>query len=191
VAEESLTPGAITELLVDWSRGNQAALDALAPFVYQELHRLAASHLRRERSGHTLQPTALIHEAYLRMVDQTQPEFNSRAHFFGVATHYMRQILVDHARARQAAKRGGGERAVQLDEAMVYSEDHPEELLGLDRALNSLQTLDERKARIVELRYFGGLTPPETAELLGISISSVSRELRSAEAWLRREIAGA
>jgi RNA polymerase sigma-70 factor (ECF subfamily) len=165
-------------------------MDRLAPLVYKELHRLAAKHVRREQPGHTLHATDLIHEAYLRMVDQTLPEFNSRSHFYGVAAHYMRQILVDHARARQAKKRGGGARAVTLDEASAYAQGRPEDLLALDRALSKLAALDERKARIVELRYFGGLTPPETADLLGISISSVSRDLRSAEAWLRRELAG-
>jgi RNA polymerase sigma-70 factor, ECF subfamily len=184
-------PAAVTRLLHDWSRGDRASLDALTPMIYHELHRLAAGHLRREQSGHTLQPTALIHEAYLRMVDQTLPDFNSRSHFFGVATHYMRQILVDHARSRRADKRGGGERPAQLEEAAAYCADSPEDLLALDRALEALAALDERKARIVELRYFGGLTPPETAELMAISISTVSRELRSAEAWLKREIAGA
>jgi len=183
-------PESVTRLLVDWSRGDREALDALTPLVYRELHRLAQGHLRRERPGHTLQPTALIHEAYLRMVDQELPEFNSRAHFFGVATQYMRQILVDHARGRQAKKRGSGQRAVPLEEAAAYSDEHPEELLALDAALEALARLDERKARIVELRHFGGLTPPETAELLGISLSTVGRELRSAEAWLKREMSG-
>jgi RNA polymerase sigma factor (TIGR02999 family) len=180
----------VTQLLVGWSRGDRSSLDALTPLVYRELHRLAAGHLRREQPGHTLQPTALIHEAYMRMVDQTLPDFNSRSHFFGIATHYMRQILVDHARARRAEKRGGGARPVELEEAAACSHESPEDLLALDQALSGLAALDERKARIVELRYFGGLTPPETAELLDISLSTVSRELRSAEAWLKRELAG-
>jgi RNA polymerase sigma-70 factor (ECF subfamily) len=180
----------VTQLLQDWRGGDRDALERLAPLVYKELHRLAASHMRREHPGHTLHATELIHEAYLRMVDQTLPEFNSRSHFYGVAAHYMRQILVDHARARQAKKRGGGAHAMTLDEASAYVEGRPEDLLELDRALSKLAALDERKARIVELRYFGGLTPPETADVLGISISSVSRDLRSAEAWLRRELAG-
>jgi RNA polymerase sigma factor (TIGR02999 family) len=181
----------VTQLLLGWSRGDRTSLDALTPLVYQELHKLAASYLRREQEGHTLQPTALIHEAYLRMVDQALPQFNSRAHFFGVAAQYMRQILVDHARSRRSQKRGGGERPVQLEELAAYTDDTPDHLLALDNALTSLAALDDRKARIVELRYFGGLTPPETADVMGISISTVSRELRSAEAFLRREIAGA
>lgn len=184
----SLPDTGVTALLVDWSRGNRASLDALTPLVYQELHRLAAGHLRREQPGHTLQPTALIHEAYLRMIDQTLPDFNSRAHFFGVATHYMRQILVDHARARLSQKRGAGARAVALEDVAIYRDESPEDLIALDTAMSALAKLDERKARIVELRYFGGMTPPETAELMEISISTVSRELRSAEAWLRREL---
>jgi RNA polymerase sigma-70 factor, ECF subfamily len=183
-------PRDVTRLLLDWSHGDRAALDALTPLIYRELHRLAQSHLRRERPGHTLQPTALIHEAYVRMASQSLPEFESRKHFFGVAAHYMRQILVDHARARRAQKRRGEDRTVPLNDAATYSEEHPEDLLTLDRALDALAKLDERKARIVELRYFGGLTPPETAEMMRISISTVGRELRAAEAWLRREIAG-
>ena len=184
------SPAAVTELLLDWSKGNQASLDALTPLIYQELHRLASAHLRRERAGHTLQPTALIHEAYLRMVDQQLPDFNSRAHFFGIATRHMRQILVDHARSRAALKRGAGARQTTLQDAAIYREESPEELVALDVALTRLTELDARKARIVELRYFGGMTPTEIAELTGISVATVHREVRAAEAWLRREIAG-
>jgi RNA polymerase sigma factor (TIGR02999 family) len=188
--EEELASRDLTQLLLAWSHGDQSALDVLTPLIYQELHRLAHIHLRREHAAHTLQPTALIHEAYLRMAGQRLPEFHSRTHFFGVAALYMRQILVDHARARRALKRGGGGLTVPLNDAAAFSEEHPEDLLLLDHALNGLARLDERKARIVELRYFGGLTPPETADLMGISVSTMGRELRAAEAWLRREISG-
>ena len=180
----------LTRLLVEWKQGNKGALDALTPVVYQELRRLAGSYLRRERPDHTLQPTALINEAYLRLVDQNTPQFQSRSHFFGVASQLMRQILVDHARARSAVKRGGGEVKLSLDAGMQYSEERSEELVALDDALRDLAKLDERKSKVVELRYFGGLSVEETAEALGISVATVGRELRFAEAWLHKLMTG-
>ena len=181
----------ITRLLMDWTaKGDEAALEALTPVVYGELRKLALSYLRRERSDHTLQPTALIHEAYLRLVDQNVPQWRSRSHFFGVAAQLMRQILVDHARARSAAKRGGGEAKLSLDQGIQYSEERPEQLVALDDALTDLAKLDPRKSKIVELRYFGGLSVEETAEAMGISVATVGRELRFAEAWLHKLITG-
>jgi len=181
----------ITLLLMDWS-GNrdESALAKLTPIVYSELRKLALSYLRRERSDHTLQPTALIHEAYMRLVDQNVPEWRSRSHFFGVAAQLMRQILVDHARARAAAKRGGGEAKLSLDAGLQYSEERSQELVALDDALTDLAKLDPRKAKVVELRYFGGLSVEETAEALGVSVATVGRELRFAEAWLHKLITG-
>jgi RNA polymerase sigma factor (TIGR02999 family) len=181
----------ITQLLLDWSNGNKEALDELTPLVYSELHRIAGVYLRREyRSDHTLQPTALINEAYLRLVDQKSPEWKSRAHFFGVAAHLMRQILVDHARGRLSAKRGGGIQKLSLDDVMVYSEDHSADMLVLDDALRKLAEIDERKCRIIEMRFFGGLTLEEMSEVLGVSVATLSRDLRLAHAWLQRELSG-
>jgi RNA polymerase sigma-70 factor (ECF subfamily) len=182
------TPREVTQLLLDWKRGNSTALEQLTPLVYRELHRLAESYLRRERPGHTLQPTALIHEAYLRMVDQSPPQWENRSHFFGVAARLMRQILVDYARSHRAAKRGSGEEKVSLEEAVVFSKDRPATLVALDDALTALAAFDERKCQVIELRYFGGLSVEETAEAVGISVSAVGRELRLAEAWLHREM---
>jgi len=181
----------ITRLLMDWTESHdEAALEQLTPVVYGELRKLANSYLRRERSDHTLQPTALIHEAYLRLVDQNVPHWKNRSHFFGVAAQLMRQILVDHARARTAVKRGGGEVKLSLDAGMQYSEERSEELVALDDALRDLAKLDERKSKVVELRYFGGLSVEETAEALGISVATVGRELRFAEAWLHKLMTG-
>ena len=182
-------PSQITQLLLDWGRGNKAALDGLIPLVYPELRKLARRHLRSERSDHTLQPTALIHEAYLRLVDQDFPEWQSRAHFFGVAARLMRQILVDHARTRRAVRRGGGQQKLSLDEAptLLYLDDATP-LLAFDEALNKLEAMDERKCRIVEMRSFAGLSLGETAAALGISEPTVKRELRFVKAWLRREL---
>ncbi|MFN7934697.1 MAG: sigma-70 family RNA polymerase sigma factor [Bryobacteraceae bacterium] len=181
----------ITRLLMDWTdKRDEAALEALTPVVYGELRKLALSYLRRERSDHTLQPTALIHEAYLRLVDQNVPEWRSRSHFFGVAAQLMRQILVDHARARSAAKRGGGEAKLSLDQGLQYSEERSDQLVALDDALTDLAKLDPRKSKVVELRYFGGLSVEETAEALGVSVATVGRELRFAEAWLHKLMTG-
>ena len=178
----------ITQLLRDWSRGDKQALDHLLPAVYQELRKIASGYLRGERAGHTLQPTALIHEAYLRLIDQNFPPWQSRTHFFGVAAQLMRQILVEHARSHQAAKRGGGGQKLSLDEATVYSVEQAADLVALDDALRTLAALDERKCRVVELRFFGGLSVEETAEVLGVSVATIGREQRLAQAWLHREV---
>lgn len=178
----------ITQLLAHWGAGDQAALAQLMPIVYQELRRIADGYLRRERPGNTLQPTALIHEAYLRLIDQSLPEWQNRAHFFGVAAQLMRQILVEHARAHAAQKRGGGVKPVELDEALNYAPEGAAELLALDDALKALAEFDERKSRLIELRYFGGLTVEETALVLNVSTATVTREQRLAQAWLRQSL---
>jgi len=175
----------ITRLLVEWRGGNKAALDVLMPLVYQELRKLADSYLKRERPDHTLQPTALIHEAYMRLADQRLPDWQNRSHFFGVAAQIMRQVLVDAARKHRAAKRGSGSKT-SLEESVLVSAARAPDLVALDDALLELAKFDERKVRVIELKYFGGLTIEETAEALGISDATVSRDLRSAEAWLRR-----
>lgn len=176
----------VTQLLVQWANGDKQALDDLTPLVYKELRRLAASHLRKERKSHTLQPTALVHEAYLRLVDQRNPSWQNRSHFFGVASQLMRRILVDHARKRQADKRAG--QKVSIEEALSFQPKRSRELLALDGALTALEKLDQRKFRAVELRYFGGLAMDEIAHLLEISSVTVRRDLRLAEAWLSREM---
>src|SRR5262249_3998526 len=156
----------VTRLRREWSQGNASVLEELTPLVYQELHRLAAGYLRRERPDHTLQPTALIHEAYLRLVDQAQPEWQSRSHFFRFAAQIMRQILVDHARLHAAAKRGGAEHRAPIEQADVFSSPRGADLIALDEALTALAAFDERKARVLELRFFGGLTLEEASEAL-------------------------
>jgi RNA polymerase sigma-70 factor (ECF subfamily) len=179
----------VTQLLLDWSRGERAALDELMPLVYQELHKLAGGYLRSERPDHTLQPTALIHEAYLRMVGNDMPQWQSRAHFFGVAARLMRQILVDHARTRHAAKRGGDQRTISLDDApQVFAQTDAAGLLALDDALTKLAAFDERRSRILEMRCFGGMSVEETAAALGVSEATIKREMRLAQAWIRREL---
>ena len=179
----------VTRLLADWAGGNAQALDRLLPFVYQELRRIADRALGRERPGHTLQATALVHEAYLRLVDQHSPQFQNRTHFFAIASQMVRRILVDHARRRASVKRGAGEAAVLLDMDMdVAADAPPEDALVLDEALTRLATLDPQQARIVELRFFGGLTVDETADVLGISPRTVKRDWSMARAWLRREL---
>ena len=179
----------VTQLLLDWSRGNGAALDELMPLVYQELRKLAGGYLRSERPDHTLQPTALIHEAYLRMIGKEMPEWQSRAHFFGVAARLMRQILVEHARTRHAAKRGGDQQKISLDDApQVFAQSDAAELLALDDALTKLAAFDERRSRILEMRSFGGMSVEETALALGVSDTTVKREMRLAQAWIRREL---
>ncbi len=177
----------ITALLDDWRNGSRQALDELTPIVYRELRKIAAGQLRRERQGHTLQPTALINEAYLRLVGEGNSEWQSRSHFFGVASHLMRQILVQHARMHKAAKRGGGLK-VTLNEDVLFSHERPADVIQLDDALQSLVKLDERKARVVELRYFGGLSVEEISNVLEISTATVGREMRFAQAWLAREL---
>jgi RNA polymerase sigma factor (TIGR02999 family) len=178
----------VTELLAAWGDGDRAALDALMPLVYDELRRLARSHMRRERPGNTLQTSALINEAYLRLVDQKEARWQNRAHFFGVAAQMMRRILVDHARARRYQKRGGGARRVSLDEALVVSDERAREVVALDEALEALAAVDARKSRLVELRFFGGLSIEEAAEVLGVSPGTVMRDWTLAKAWLRRAL---
>jgi RNA polymerase sigma factor (TIGR02999 family) len=176
----------VTLLLAEWAKGNQDALNELMPLVYRELRQLAASYLRKERQGHTLQPTALVHEAYLRLVDQTNPTWQSRSHFYGVAARLMRQILVDHARRKQAGKRGGLK--VSLDEAVSFQPERSRDLVALDNGLNALEQIDPRKCQAVELRYFGGLSMEEIAQALGVSAVTVRRDLRMAEAWLHNQM---
>jgi RNA polymerase sigma factor (TIGR02999 family) len=180
---------AVTGLLREWVRGNQQALADLTPLVYAELRQLAASYLRRERQGHTLQPTALVHEAYMRLVDQSKPNWENRSHFYGVAARLMRQILVDHARRRHAGKRAGLN--VALDQAASFHQERSGDLIALDAGLTALEKVDPRKCKAVELRYFGGLSLEEIAETLAVSAVTVRRDLRMAEAWLQKELQGA
>ena len=177
---------AVSRLLRQWAEGDPEARDKLIPLVYTELRQIAARYLRAERPDHSLQPTALVHEAYLRLVGQDSLRFENRAYFFGVAARLMREILVDHARRRHAGKRAG--RKVSVGEAVGLAHERPEQLLALDEALTELKKLDERKCQAVELRYFGGLVTEEIAETLGISAGTVRRDLRMAEAWLHREM---
>ena len=179
---------AVTILLRRWQGGEEQALEELTPMVYQELRRIAGGFLRRERSDHTLQPTALLHEAYLKLAGQNATSWKDRAHFFGVAAHLMRMILVDHARSKAAGKRGGGLKAVTLNETLSASTERPADLVALDDALRELEEFDPRKAKVIELRYFGGLTIEEAAEVLGISTSTLVRDQRLAEAWIQRQM---
>lgn len=178
----------ITLLLRQWNGGDQGALEQLIPVVYSELRSLAARYLRRERPDHTLQPTALVHEAFMRLVDQSRVVWQNRAHFFGIASQMMRRILVDHARQRRSAKRDPGTYRIASMPGVEAATDRDPELLAVDEALTRLESLDGRQARIVELRFFGGLTVEETAEVVGISTATVKREWRTARAWLRREL---
>jgi len=178
----------ITSLLVDWSNGDKSALDRLFPLVEKELHRLAHSYMRRENPDHTLQTTALVNEAYLRLVDQKKTHWQNRAHFFGIAAQIMRRILLNHARDRHRKKRFPGAIQVSLSEVSVVSDKKSEELIVLDEALERLATIDQRKSKVVELRYFGGLSVEETAEVLGVSTITVLRDWKMAKAWLSREI---
>jgi RNA polymerase sigma factor (TIGR02999 family) len=182
------SPPDVTALLADWSRGDRDALTQLLPAVYAELRRIAARQLARERVGHTLQPTALVHEVYLRLVDQRQVDWQNRAHFFGVAAQVMRRILVDHARRHSAGKRGDGVRCVSLDDAKDVPASREIPILALDHALDRLQQVDPDLARIVELRAFGGLTVEEAAHVLKVSPSTAKRDWRTAKAWLNREL---
>jgi RNA polymerase sigma-70 factor (ECF subfamily) len=176
----------VTRLLHDWKNGDPDALNRLTPLIYQELRRLAESYLRNERAARTLQPTALVHDVYLRLVGSELPDWQSRAHFFGIAAHRMRQILVEHARRRRASKRGGGTELVPFDEMVCFAPQRSSDIIALDEALNSLATFDERKCKIIELRYFAGLSMEEVGEALEISVATVGREQRLAEAWLKR-----
>ena len=182
------SPQIVTQLLLDWSHGDQAALDKLMPLVYEELHRLAQRYMRRESPGHTLQTTALVNEAYLRLIDQRQVRWQNRAHFFAIAAQLMRRILLDRARRRRYIKRGGGARQVSLDEAADVFQERSADLVALDEALSRLADLDPRKGRVVELRFFGGLSVEETAEALNVSPETVMRDWRLAKVWLLREL---
>jgi RNA polymerase sigma-70 factor, ECF subfamily len=181
-----LTPSNVTQLLVDWSNGDQAALAELTPLVDSELRRLASYYMRGERRGHTLQTSPLVNEAYLRLIDQKNIQWQNRAHFFGVAAQLMRHILIDHARQHQYIKRGGGVFRVSLDESSAVTQARAVELLAIDEALEKLTRMDARKGRLVELRFYGGLNLEETAEVLGVSSPTVQREWRTAKAWLHR-----
>ena len=187
---ETRSPKEVTRLLVDWSKGDQKALDDLMPVVFDELRTLARRYLRRERTDHTLQPTALVNEAYLRLIDQRSVQWQNRAHFFGVAAQMMRRILVDHARGHHREKRGGGAVKVTLDEVVSLTDQGAAELVVLDEALTALAEIDERKSRVVELRYFGGLSVEETAEVLQVSANTVLRDWKLAKAWLFSRIRG-
>jgi RNA polymerase sigma factor (TIGR02999 family) len=180
----------VTQLLVAWSEGDKAAMDQLIPLVYGELRRLAKYHMRRERAGRTLQTTALIHEAYLRLIDASQVRLENRRHFFGAASRLMRQALVDLARERGSHKRGGAAERVSLDEALMVSEQRDDALLALDEALLALADIDGRKSQVVELRFFGGLSVEETAEALEVSVETVHRDWRLARSWLLRKLHG-
>ena len=184
------TPNDVTQLLVAWGNGDSAARDALMPLVHDELRRLAHRYMGRERAHHTLQTSALVNEAYLRLIDQKDVKWQNRAHFYGIAAQMMRRILVDYARKRGFRKRGGDLRAVPLDEVMIVSPERAAEVVALDDALTSLAQLDPRKSQIIELRFFGGLSIEETAEVLGVSPGTVMRDWTFAKAWLRREITG-
>jgi RNA polymerase sigma factor (TIGR02999 family) len=179
--------GDVTRLLQSWSGGNKGALEELVPFVYRELRRLAGAYLRRERQGHTLQPTALVHEAYLRLVDQTHVQSPNRARFFAIAANLMRQILVNHSKRHRAAKRGGGNK-VAMEEGAGLVQQREVDLIALDQALEKLAHIDSRQSRIVELRFFGGLTEDEIAEVLGVSPRTVKRDWRIARAVLNHEL---
>jgi RNA polymerase sigma factor (TIGR02999 family) len=178
----------VSRLLLDWSNGDRAALDKLVPLVHDELHRLAHHYMRQERAGHTLQTTALVNEAYVRLIDQRSVRWQSRAHFFAIGAQLMRRILVDYARSRRYAKRGGKARQVTFDESVRVSPQKGAELIAVDNVLTSLAARDSRKSQIVELRFFGGLNIEETAEVMGLSASTVQREWRSAKAWLYEAI---
>jgi RNA polymerase sigma factor (TIGR02999 family) len=191
MAENDRQTTGITQLLVAWGDGRQAALDELVPLVYEDLRRVAAAYMRREDVDHSLQPTALVHEAYVRLIDQRQVKWRNRAHFFAVAAGLMRRILVDHARARRANKRGGGiERVTLVGDEVAAAGPREIDVLALHESLERLAAFDPRKERIVELRYFGGLTIAEAAEVVGISEATVVREWTIAQAWLRADLSG-
>lgn len=181
----------ITQMLIELTHGKGDVVDKIYPHIYDELRRLAGSYLRRERSDHTLQPTALVHEAYIKLIDQTRVQWQNRAHFFGIAAQVMRRILMDHARKHKADKRGGEFEKLPIEEdILIVSHEKSSELLALDDALEALAEIDEQKAKIVELRYFGGLSIEETAEVMGVSVPTINRQWRMAKAWLYGQIAG-
>jgi len=179
----------VTQLLLAWSDGDRTALDKLTPLVYEELRRMAHRYMSRERPGHTLQTTALVNEAYLRLVNREAVQWQNRAHFFGIAAQVMRHILVDHARSHAYQKRGGGNQTISLDEAMVVSQERAAEVVALDDVLKELANIDPQQSRIVELRFFGGLTIEETAVVVGLSPATIKREWSTAKAWLYHELA--
>jgi RNA polymerase sigma factor (TIGR02999 family) len=181
-------PHDVTQLLVAWSNGDEAARDQLLPLVYEQLHRLAHQYMNRERPGHTLQTSALVNEAFVRLVDQRNVRWQNRSHFFAIAAQMMRRVLVDYARSRQSEKRGGNAVQVSLNEELIVSDEQNDEVVALDEALKTLATLDQRKCQIVELRFFAGLSIEETAEVLGVSSGTIMREWTLAKAWLRKEI---
>ena len=183
------SPSEITGLLIAWSEGDQTAMESLLPLVERELHRLAHSYMRHENPNHTLQTTALINETYLRLVDQKKVHWQNRAHFFGIAAQIMRRILLNYARDQTRVKRGGGATQVSLSKASILSREKSNELITLDEALQRLEAVDQRKSRVVELRYFGGLSVEETAEVLDVAPVTVLRDWKYAKAWLAREIA--
>jgi len=178
----------VTQLLIQWSNGDKAALDKLMPLIYEELRQLARHYMNRERVGHTLQTTALVNEAYLRLINRKQVHWQNRAHFFAIAAHLMRSILVDHARSHAYAKRGGGARKIALDEALAVSQQRAADDVALDDALKRLAEIDRQQSRIVELKFFGGLTIEETAEVLALSPATIKREWSTAKAWLYHEL---
>jgi len=180
--------GSVTQLLLEWDKGSERALEQLMPLVYSELHRLAAAYLRRQRREHTLQPTALVNELYIRLAGETHIRWQNRAHFYGMAAAMMREILIDYARRHNAAKRGGGARRLSLSVADRSGRGRDIDLVALDDALSDLARIDPKQGRIVELRFFGGLTIEETAEVLGLSPATVKREWRTARAWLFQEM---
>lgn len=179
----------VTRLLLDWSKGDKTALDKLMPLIYEELRRLAHRYMNRERAGHTMQTTALVNEAYVRLVNRKNVHWQDRAHFFAIAAELMRTILVDHARSHASTKRGGGARKLALDEALVVSQERAADVVALDDALRALALIDPKQSRIVELRFFGGLTIEETAEVLDLSAATIKREWSTAKAWLYHELA--
>lgn len=184
----STEPGDVTRILFEVKKGSREAQDRLIPLVYKELRRIASAHLRRESPQHSLQPTALVHEAYLRLIDIRQVDWQSRAHFFSIASNAMRRILVDHARADQASKRGGRAETICLDESLLPAATRAPEVLALDQALDQLALLDQRQAKIIEMRFFGGMTEEETGDVLGISVRTVKRDWQVARAWLFKEL---
>jgi len=186
--ELGVPPAPVTDLLMAWGRGDESALSRLMPLVQEELHRLARREMRGERPGHTLQTTALVNEAFVRLIDAQRVRWQDRAHFFALSARLMRRILVDHARSRQYLKRGGGARQITLDEALVVSAERSADLVALDDALQALAAVDARKSQVIEMRFFGGLTVEETAEALHISAETVMRDWRFAKVWLLREL---